>query len=212
MLENKNQIEFFKYLSTKLKNDLLGTKAHKLMAPKIKGDYYRSFEPEKNTRSSAVLVLFVAKDNKLNLLFTLRSNNISHSGQISFPGGRSEINETAEQTALRETREEVGISKNIEIIGQLSTLFVPPSNFLIIPIVGYINYMPSVTVNSDEVQEAFVIPYEYFLSNKYLKREIWDFKGQNVEVPFWDIHSTPLWGATAMMLMELVELSKDFYL
>ncbi len=211
MFVNKNSSNFIVFLKERIKMDLPGIEAHKLMAPKIGNDYYRSFKTEKDAYKSAVLVLFVRINDKLHILFTLRSQNISHSGQISFPGGRAEFNETDEVTALRETKEEVGISKDIEIIGRLSTLFVPPSKSLIIPIVGYMDYPPEISVNSDEVQEAFTIPFDYFLTNDYLKREVWNFNGKDVEVPFWNIHTTPLWGATAMILMELIEISKEFY-
>jgi len=211
MLENKNSIEFIEYLKKKLQTNLLGFEAHKLMAPTIEGKIYRNFEPDKDAYKSAVLILLILDNNKIQILFTLRSKNISHSGQISFPGGRSEINETAELTALRETSEEVGISKDIEIIGRLSQLYVPPSKSLIFPVVGFIKYLPKIIINSDEVQEAFLIPFDYFLTGNYLKKEVWNFNEQDVLVPFWDIHTTPLWGATAMILSELMEISKAYF-
>lgn len=210
MIENKNIKHFIKFLSERLKKDLPGIKSHKQMAPTIKGDLYRNFTAKENAFKSAVLILFIIKDEKLLLLFTLRSNNISHSGQISFPGGRFEKNETAVITALRETKEEVGINKSIKIIGQLSTLYVPPSKSIIYPVVGFIDYLPKIKINSDEVQEAFTVPFENFLSEKFLKNEIWNIDGKNVNVPFWNIHPTPLWGASAMILKELIDISQEF--
>jgi 8-oxo-dGTP pyrophosphatase MutT (NUDIX family) len=109
----------------------------------------------------------------LHIVFTLRSRNLlSHSGQISFPGGLCEVDETPVQTALRETEEEIGISNNtIEIIGQLTPLFVLPSNSYIFPVVGYSNQFLDIKINHNEVEEAFSKPLSFFSFNNILQRK-----------------------------------------
>lgn len=204
--------DFFDHLPNRLKYDLPGISAHKKMAPVIGDKYFRKFKPKTEAKNSAVLALFTYFDLNVEILFTLRSQNISHRGQISFPGGRTENNETPEQTALRETYEETGISEEIiHILGKSSVLYVPPSNSIITPVIGLLKEKPKIIINPDEVQEVFFVPFKNFLTDKYLKMETKNFDGFKVDVPFWDVHhSTPLWGATAMMLIELVELFKEF--
>jgi 8-oxo-dGTP pyrophosphatase MutT (NUDIX family) len=206
--------EFINFLFRRLKKPLPGRSAHLLMAPSAKNKPFRTFTPKKDSKSAAVLVLLspnkISEDFKL--LLTLRSNNIRHSGQFSYPGGISESNEKPEKTALREAFEEVGLdSSEITIIGTLSKLYVSPSDSLITPVVGYVQEMKELHKNSKEVQEILIVELNELLHEKNLKHEIWDFKGKKVEVPFWNInHETPLWGATAMITAELLELYKEF--
>ena len=211
-MENKVNKEFFDFLKFRLKSDIPGLSAHKKMAPKIGEKFFRDFKPTSYAKSSAVLALFTNFDTNIEIMFTLRSENISHSGQISFPGGRMESDETPEQTALRETYEETGITSDIiQIIGRGSVLYVPPSNSIITPVIGLLNKEPELILNPDEVQEIFFVPFSHFITQQTIKMQTKNFDGHNVELPYWDVHhSTPLWGATAMMLMEIVELYKEF--
>ncbi|MFC2130144.1 NUDIX hydrolase [Bacteroidota bacterium] len=212
-MKNQNKIKLFvDFIKHRLNKPLPGIEAQKIMAPFAGKEYFRTFEPSETAHKSAVLVLLSLQNNTLQLVFTLRSNNISHSGQISFPGGKYEDFETAEMTALRETREEIGISTdNIILLGRLTGLFVPPSDTIIIPVVGYTENIYGIDSNNDEVEEVFFVPFDKFIGEKNKKNEVWDFKGIDVEVPFWDIHpTTPLWGATAMILIELITLYDEF--
>jgi 8-oxo-dGTP pyrophosphatase MutT (NUDIX family) len=211
-VENNINFNLINLLVERLKKPLPGLPAQKLMSPVIGDKFFREFKPSTDARKSAVLTLFHLKEDELNLLFTLRSEKISHSGQISFPGGRQDENETFEETALRETNEEIGIdTSGIKILGRLSTLFVPPSNSLITPVVGYIAEMPEIKRNSDEVQEIFSVPFTDFISEESVFREIWNINNYEIEVPHWKVHpTTPLWGATAMILIELIEICKEF--
>lgn len=209
----KNVIELIEFLESRLKSELPGRKAQIIMAPSVNGQFIRGFEAPKNARQSSVLLLLHNdfKDEGLDLLFTLRSNSLNnHSGQISFPGGRKEKNETLLDTALRETREEIGISTNdIKILGNLSTLYVPPSNAVVNPFVGFLNYSPITKPNTYEVVEVFSVPLNYFLENDF-EVQIWNYKGNKMNVPLWQVHpSTPLWGATAMILMELISILNE---
>lgn len=209
----KEAIIFKNYLFNRLKEPLPGIDAHKIMAPKIGIEFFRTFQPKSSSSHSSVLAVFTVIKNRLSVLLTLRSQKLkSHRGQISFPGGRVENNETLSQAALRETHEEVGISINENsIIGKLSELYVPPSDSIINPFIAWIDHIPEITVNDDEVEEAFWVDFEYIANKNNVIENLWDFDGNKVIVPHWSIHpKTPLWGATAMILAELIILYNNF--
>ncbi|MGB9771213.1 MAG: NUDIX hydrolase [Candidatus Kapaibacteriota bacterium] len=209
------ELEFF---IDKLKNILIskrlkGMNSHVKMSPKIDGKPYRTLVPAGNPRLSSTLLLLIGEKFKdLKILFTLRSSNVQHhKHQISFPGGHCEGGENEIETALREAREEVGIEPDmVTIIGKLSPLYVPPSDTLIIPIVGYTKLLPQLKANTNEVEEIFFHPLNYFMDFENRKIEKWIIKGNEVYVPLWRIHpSVPLWGATAMILSEFIDIVEE---
>jgi 8-oxo-dGTP pyrophosphatase MutT (NUDIX family) len=159
-----------------------------------------------------VLALIHADGTVPAVLLTLRSSRLAvHRGQISFPGGRMENGESPEDAALRETSEEVGIAVPISLLGRLSPLYVPPSNSHIIPIVGAIRDVPPLTLQTNEVEEAFAVRFDELLQPGRLKSERRMRGNVMVEAPFWDVHPTAqLWGATAMMMSELLALFEEF--
>lgn len=206
---------FIDYLHARTAVDLPGVEAHRVFMPLLDNKMYRTFKPKQDSYSSAVLILLVPaeKNGDLSILYTLRSNTLdSHGGQISFPGGHSENNESARQTALRETFEEVGIEeKELTIVGELSPLYVAPSNAVIAPIVAYCAQIPEMNINPKEVEEVFFISLSELKDKKNIKTEIWNYKGLQMQVPFWNLHrTTPLWGATAMITSELLVLYEEF--
>jgi 8-oxo-dGTP pyrophosphatase MutT (NUDIX family) len=205
-----NSIKFFDFLNNRLKSELPGAKAHIKMAPFGDLERLNNNIARTNAKMSAVLLLI---NEDLELLFTLRSSKLrKHSGQISFPGGRADEGETSEQTALRETEEEVGISSSkIELIGRMSLLYVPPSNNIIQPVIGRIPNNIELNLNPDEVEEAFYVPLESFLTDKNLKTKDTVFNGVPFSYPYWDVHhSVPLWGATAIVMSEFIYLVNEF--
>jgi len=131
-----------------------------------------------------------------------------HSGQISFPGGRRENNETLQSTALRETQEEIGVLPEVlTIIGQLSPLYTPPSNFCIYPFVAFSSARPRFHLDSREVAELVEAPLHLFFDSAYRKQEVWNFeKYGRRRVPFFCILGHKVWGATAMILSEFITL------
>lgn len=169
-------------------------------------------DPTPHARQSSVLVLvYPNEEEELELLLTLRSSHIDHGGQISFPGGRSEEGETAEETALREAHEEVGVSPDsVTIIGRLTDLFVNHSNNDVTPVVGFMTEQPVLTLDPFEVEEAFSVELQSLLGKKNLTVEDWNLRDHTFKVPYWDVHRVPLWGATAMMLNEFLELYREF--
>jgi 8-oxo-dGTP pyrophosphatase MutT (NUDIX family) len=157
------------------------------------------------------MLLYPDEEQQLHLILTLRTQTINHPGQISLPGGRAESGETAVETAMRETEEEIGLETgNIKIAGKLSDLYVQVSDNCVTPIVGFLDYSPEMKINPGEVKEAFSISLEALLDEKNLTVETWQLHNRDVHVPFWNIHSVPLWGATAMILSELLELYRGF--
>ena len=203
-------MNFFDFISKRTENELPADKAHLRMMPRFNEKAYRTLKPKETTRRSAVLVpLLPNNSGSFDLLLTLRSSKLkSHKGQISFPGGKAEANETAEETALRETYEEIGLSNtNFDIIGKLSDFYVYPSDSLITPVIAKAHIKDIIKINPDEVEEVFYVPFDQLLDSHNEKTKPSIIEGNNVEVPYWDIHrSTPLWGATAMILSELVWL------
>lgn len=201
---------FTEFLRERLRHPLPGFAAHARMLPtRFSGMGLPPAPPD--ARQSAVLVLLHNCCGSPALLLTLRSDRLkSHRGQISFPGGRIEAGETAEAAALRETAEEIGIAAPITILGQLSMLYVPPSNSLITPIVGVLRDIPALTLQADEVDEAFNLKLGGLLLPDAIKPAR-PMKGSTLaEAPYWDAHpTTPLWGATAMIISELLALYEE---
>jgi 8-oxo-dGTP pyrophosphatase MutT (NUDIX family) len=126
-----------------------------------------------------------------------------HSGQISLPGGSCEANETFEQTALRETREELGVVESIEILGSLTPLYVPPSNFEIHPFVGYLPKRPIWSPDAREVAEIIEAPIATLFDEQAKGIEETTRDGNRLAFPFYRVGQYKVWGATAAILSEL---------
>lgn len=160
-------------------------------------------------RVGAVLVLLYWRDQEIYLVLTKRQADLnSHGGQISFPGGRQEASESLLTTALRETEEEVGIPITaVHSLGQLTTIYIPPSGFLVHPFVGWYENggTPQFIPCEDEVAQIIEVPLATLLDPKTAVSEPWDFKGHKVMVPYYAIQGHKVWGATAIMLSEFIE-------
>lgn len=200
---------FQEFLTHRLTQPLPGQEAQNLMRPKVA---YAGIIPDPETvRNSAVLVPIITWKDQLEIILTLRTAGIKHGGQISFPGGGMEGDETHAETALRESHEEIGlIEAHVSVTGSLSNLYVDRSNNMVTPIVGFIDEEQEFQRNPNEVDEIFSVPISELLNGENHNWEEWEIRDRKIEVPFWSIHKVPLWGATAMMLSELLELYKEF--
>ena len=163
-----------------------------------------------DAKKSAVLALFYPSDGKINLVFIKRAEYPGvHSGQISFPGGGwEERDKDLVDTALREAEEEIGVDRNdVTAIGKLTDLFIPPSNFLVTPVVGFIPEQPHFKPDPDEVDQILEIPMDELLDDSnIMEKEITIFPEVTLKVPCYYIDGSVIWGATAMILSELIEL------
>ena len=160
---------------------------------------------------SAVLVPIVKRENRLELLFTKRSKTVEHhKGQISFPGGATDkFDISPADTALRETFEEIGLERSaITIIGTMDDLQTP-SGFVVTPVVGFIERLPPLTVNPEEVTQVIFVPLEKFFDDSLRHSDIRKRDGISVEVFSYDVWEEPVWGATAFFVNQLVSLLKD---
>lgn len=173
----------------------------------------RNYEPANDDfRNSSVLVPVITWKEELEVLFTLRTKTINHGGQLSFPGGGKEGDETIEETALREAQEEIGLHPQFaEVLGRLTPLYVGHSDNMVTPVVALLTEKQEFTRNPNEVDEIITVPLRDFISNQLLITEEWKLRDVPYKVPFWDIHHVPLWGATAMMMSEFVEITRDFF-
>ena len=193
-----------------LKQKLPGGKAHTIMLPPGRP----LSVPDKNDRikKSAVLVGLFETAGILHFCLTRRSKKLKHHpGQISFPGGRQDKSDTSVQyTALREMEEETGIlPSDVEIIGNLSEIYIPVSNFIIHPVVGFINNTKAFQANTYEVEEIIALPVNDFLIEKHLMVETFSTASGKIPSPCYKINGYAIWGATAMIIAEFSLLLKQ---
>ena len=145
------------------------------------------------------------------ILLTKRKHNLKkHAGQISFPGGKQEKNESLIQTALRETQEEIGlIPDKIQLLGSLSPIYINVSNFCVYPFVGTLQDTPAALKPQDtEVERILKVPLHILADPTREKRKNWTIDGHEMTVPYYDYDGETIWGATAMMLAELMHVVK----
>ena len=165
-----------------------------------------------NYNDSAVLILLFPLKDKIHMCLIRRPSTMkNHAGQIAFPGGKRE-KEDADliQTALREAQEEIGIAANtVEILGQLSTVYVQISDFLITPVVGWLNELPEIVIDSSEVDEVIFIPLVDLADSVNMCEKEMETRTGRIKVPGYEINGCFIWGATAMMLAELVDIFFD---
>jgi 8-oxo-dGTP pyrophosphatase MutT (NUDIX family) len=204
--------ELIERLRAALARPLPGLTAQMGMAPHPRPGTERILDPFLDCRRAAVLVLFYpGADGALRLVLTRRTDRLeSHSGQISFPGGSMDAGEDARAAAKREALEELGIDPaSFEVIGELSPLYIPPSGFCVYPVVGYAAAAPAFAPNEEEVAEVLEEPVEHLLTPATRCEETWDVRGTAVRVPYYAVGPHKVWGATAMMLCELLALLGD---
>jgi 8-oxo-dGTP pyrophosphatase MutT (NUDIX family) len=166
------------------------------------------FEVEETCLKAGVLVLLYEKAGRLCLLLTRRTDRLlHHRGQISLPGGERHPGESLEATALRETEEELGLRlDSARVLGKLTPLYIPPSNFCIYPTVAFLPGAPAFLPQPDEVAEIIEVPVGRLADPRNRRREPWTIDGRTIDVPFYKFKGRKIWGATAMILAEFVAL------
>ncbi len=202
--------DFIDRLAARLQSGPLpGAAAQYRMAHGLRQNYG---EAPPSARRAAVLALLHPVNGRLHLLFIQRTSppGDRHAGQISFPGGSAEdVDANLSATAGRETEEEVGVPRgDVRMLGALSELYIPVSNFLVAPFVGYIDPLPVLRLQASEVARTIQLPLDAFPlaeSRVLLDKEL--ANGLTLtKVPHYAIGEERIWGATAMMVSELVEV------
>lgn len=195
-------------LRIELSNELPGEMAHSMMMPTLRDSNLKIPKHQPPPTKSAVLILFY-QDEHGHIKFPLiqrPSYNGAHSAQVSFPGGKYE-NEDIDlvQTALRESKEEIGIDpKQVEIVGRISDLFIWVSNFIVTPIVGVASAPPIFVKDEKEVDSIIETDLFDILNPEKRKEGTILARGKyKIQTPYFDIDERIVWGATAMMLSEL---------
>ena len=156
-------------------------------------------------KRGGVLLLLYPIDSYLHLVLTRRTRQVAnHKGQISLPGGAREPEDhSLLETALRETKEELGIRTNqLQVLGPLTSLYIPPSDYCIQPYVAYADARPAFSPEPTEVEELLEMPLSHLLDPATREEEIWKLRGHPVVVPFYRLGEQKIWGATAMVLSE----------
>lgn len=159
-------------------------------------------------RESAVMVLFYPERDAWNLVLILRPPYEGvHGSQVSFPGGKLEPEDNSpEAGALRETQEEVGIEPgDVQLLGRLTEVIIPPSQFIVTPVVGFMEYRPNFVPDPREVAEVIEYPLDHLLRKEAIGRTQVDIahRKMKLDVGYFDANGQTVWGATAMMLAEL---------
>lgn len=166
--------------------------------------------PPLSRRQAGVLILLYPIDRVLHLVLTRRTETVAtHKGQISFPGGMREGQETLAEAALREAREELGLEHTtIELLGEpLTPIYIPVSDFWVTAFAGYTRERPLFQVQPDEVGEVIQVPLADLLDDSNVREEDWMIRGgMPARVPYFWLGGQKVWGATAMMLSEFKEI------
>jgi len=200
---------FIKILKTELLKGLPGTDVQWQMASsdRMIRDFPRS--PTNDARIAAVLILLYPQNGSIHTILMQRHDYIGvHGGQISLPGGKMEPQDKdIIQTALRESHEETGADpEKISVIGLLTPLYIPVSNMIVTPVVGWTKERPDFTHQQEEVVFLFDTDIKKLLDPGIVKTKKMEIRGEMIDVKYFDYEGHVIWGATAMILHELLTI------
>lgn len=188
-----------------LKHELPGETAQNKMIPETR----KRFKPGPVKREAAVLIILYPdkKDIKVSLIKRSEYEG-AHSGQISFPGGMKELTDSnLQMTATREASEETGIDiSELLVLGKLTPITIPVSSFKVQPFVAYCTHTPAFKPDPVEVEYMINIPVIHLLAGNNRKKEKWNLGNFEAQVPFFSYNSFKIWGATAMILSEFLDV------
>ncbi len=208
-----NYSDFIELLRNKLKYPLPGMQAQFLMEPITRKIELKKQTYKAHPKESSILILLYPKNHKLCTVMIKRPEYDGvHSGQIAFPGGRKEKEDTdLIDTALRESFEEVGIKPDsVDILGSISELYIPPSNFNVLPVIGFSKERPKFRIDKIEVAKVLEIEINEFLnSGNIQEKKILSRRNMRLNVPCYYIQNEIIWGASAMILSEFCEIIKQ---
>ena len=199
-----------KKLKERLKKPLPGNEAHLTTRIKTKSEVTFS-NTEETAIPAAVLILLFPFEDEIQFFLTKRTEDVEHhKGQISLPGGIREDKESLNETALRETKEEVGIDPTeIIISGSLTPFFIPVTGYIVHPFIGWCKEKPSTKVHDVEVNQLFSVSINQLMDEKILQTEEWNIRGYDAIVPYYNFGECKVWGATAAILSEFKSILQD---
>ncbi len=211
-------MNFDKFLISisKIKNIPLPAEASQFkMSPPFRKELINmNKEAIKTAKKAGVMALFYP-DNKQQTALVLilrKTYNGVHSAQIGFPGGKLEAQDDSLKTAaVRETFEEIGVPiQDIEVLQQLTQVYIPPSNFYVQPFIGISRVTPSFVKQADEVEDIIEVSLKHFMDDDtHINKWVETSYSINVEVPAFKLNEHVVWGATAMILSEIKDLLKQ---
>jgi 8-oxo-dGTP pyrophosphatase MutT (NUDIX family) len=196
---------FIRSLREELQNDLPGTDHQYKMAPALR----INLQKDKARKKAAVLILLYPSGGRIHTVLMQRTDYPgAHGGQVSLPGGKKEERDLdCYSTALRESGEEIGIMpEKVEILGKLTDLFIPVSNILVCPVVGFYLEKPKFKLDPQEVKYIIETPIDHFLVPGIKKSKIRILLFKKALVPYYHIDGHMVWGATAMIISEFEEV------
>lgn len=196
-------------------NELPGREAQYGMAHGARKAWLNNYHVPKHAKRAATLALLYPEneDFKIALMKRVTNPKDRHSGQVSFPGGKVEEDDrNLEHTALREAEEELGIPQStVSILGKMTDIYIPVSNFLVHPFIGFTASKPNFELQKSEVQQIVEAPLSVLLNKT--NRKTTDLTLPNnitlKDVPYFDVNGNVVWGATAMMLSEFTAIIED---
>jgi 8-oxo-dGTP pyrophosphatase MutT (NUDIX family) len=171
-------------------------------------------EQMKRAKKAGVMALFfpnTSQETKIALILRKTYHGV-HSAQIGFPGGKLEPDDVdLEMAAVRETYEEIGVpQEHIEVLRELTDVYIPPSNFYVRPFIGIVRQTPEFLKQDDEVEDIVEVFLTDFLNEEnVVNTSVETIYNRNVQVPAYILNDHIVWGATAMMLSEIKDLLKD---
>ncbi len=198
-------------LANRLARPLPGHDAHLSMAPRYPARRDDLSVEDRDCRNAGVLLLLLPHEEEPAVVLTVRRDHLpDHAGQISFPGGQRENSEALSDTALREAEEEVALSPApVRMLGRLTPLYIPPSDFCVHPFVGGLDRAPDLRPTDAEVDRVLRVPLAHLLHPDTRKTETRRLNGTDIDVPYYDVAGHTVWGATAMMLAEFLKVVRD---
>jgi 8-oxo-dGTP pyrophosphatase MutT (NUDIX family) len=209
--EGKLMKRFADLIKNEIEKGLPGTEVQWQMASsdRLVKNFPRS--PGPDARIAAVLIILYPYNKSVYTVLMQRHDYDGvHGGQISFPGGKKEpSDENIVQTAIREAYEETGVDPaKISVIGTLTPLFIPVSNMIVTPVVGWIKEKPVFNYQAEEVVFLIDADIKRLLDPSIVKTKPFGIRGEMIEVKYFDYEGNVIWGATAMILHELLIIIK----
>ena len=208
--------KFREYIPKILTETLPGESSHFEMIPPERMVIFKNGgRDETNARKACVMMLFYPKNNQAHLVLIVRNSyNGVHSSQIGFPGGKVEMTDVSlEDTALRETFEEIGISRNfIQVLRPFTPIYIPPSNFKVFPFLGFATQELTFVPDDREVFGIIELPLVVLLDeNNLVTKTLSTSYMEEVSVPAFKFEEHYIWGATSQMLNELKDVLKKVF-